>query len=207
MKLLNYKNPRKQLVLKPNSSRSFRQRTAIITMIIILSSIIFYSIWIMSKNKTKTLNANPPRIERGTIYDRRGHILATQIEEYTISLWLPSIRGIVNKDSSQEMKDQIKKISTLLAPIILWPQKELYEKILTHNSNTLILLRRADIQMKNRLELLMNEYPFVGLRIEPEFSRSYPQGDMAAPLLGYLNLDSHGGGGLEYAFDRFFVSG
>lgn len=49
----------------------------------------------------------------------------------------------------------------------------------------------------------MLEHRLNGIRITPEFSRSYPQGDLAAPLLGYLNLDAKGGGGLEFAFDKF----
>lgn len=40
-----------------------------------------------------------------------------------------------------------------------------------------------------------------GLGAEPDTSRFYPKGDLAASVLGYVGVDGHGLGGLEHSFD------
>jgi cell division protein FtsI (penicillin-binding protein 3) len=41
-----------------------------------------------------------------------------------------------------------------------------------------------------------------GLYAEKTFRREYPSGRLAASILGFVNASGHGGGGIEYAFDR-----
>ncbi|NIZ40151.1 penicillin-binding transpeptidase domain-containing protein [Entomospira entomophila] len=191
--------------LKSQSHLTSRQKIITILTAIALSLIILFSMWIMRKGKVRPTGSSITNIARGSIYDRNGRVLATQVENYTVSLWLPSLRNSRQGETEQEREERIDEISNLLGPIVLWPQRELYDKILYHTSNTLILLRRADVQIKERLQAVIQTTPIPGLQIEAEFSRSYPQGDLAAPLIGYLNLDSRGGEGIEYAFDRFLA--
>lgn len=41
-----------------------------------------------------------------------------------------------------------------------------------------------------------------GIHAQPASRRFYPMGDLAASVLGYVGVDGHGLGGLEYSFDR-----
>ena len=41
-----------------------------------------------------------------------------------------------------------------------------------------------------------------GIRFLPETRRYYPQRELAAHVVGFVNLDNEGGGGIEYAFDE-----
>lgn len=41
-----------------------------------------------------------------------------------------------------------------------------------------------------------------GIFSQPASRRFYPEGDLAASVLGYVGVDGHGLGGLEYSFDR-----
>lgn len=52
----------------------------------------------------------------------------------------------------------------------------------------------------NRLSSL--EKRISGLYAEKTFRREYPSGRLAASILGFVNASGHGGGGIEYAFDR-----
>lgn len=46
------------------------------------------------------------------------------------------------------------------------------------------------------------EKRIAGFYGEETFHREYPAGRLAASLLGFVNASGHGGGGIEYAFDR-----
>lgn len=151
--MIHRKNATSQLKsLKHTSHLTTRQRIVLILTAVALSIIILFSMWIMRKGKARIPTNTLPIVERGAIYDRRGHILATQVVEYTISLWLPTVRNEQPYETNEEYLQSIRALSTHLAPIILWPQTELYDRILAHPSNTLTLLRRADVQIKERVE-------------------------------------------------------
>lgn len=146
---------------------------------------------------------NIPAIERGSIYDRNGKLLSEQVETFTLSLWLPMVREKSVYETDAERQSRIRLTADALAPIVLWPKDDLYALLLNEETpNTLYLARKAPIEIRDAALEAMEANGLRGLRADAEFSRIYPNGALAANLIGYVNLDNQGGEGLEYAFDR-----
>jgi cell division protein FtsI (penicillin-binding protein 3) len=55
----------------------------------------------------------------------------------------------------------------------------------------------ADLNKSRSLENRIS-----GFYPEKTFRREYPSGSLAASILGFVNASGHGGGGIEYAFDK-----
>lgn len=162
--------------------------------------------FIASSGKNAAPSSALPLVERGAIYDRNQQLIAMQVEKFTISVWLPLLRERAFNETPEARLARITKTAHVLAPIVLWPQDELLSYFMgTGRSNTLFLVRRGDVSLRNRVITAIQEHNLLGVQITPELSRAYPQGALAASLLGYLNSDGRGGEGLEYAFDRFLA--
>ena len=98
------------------------------------------------------------------------------------------------------------KVSTLQAASILAKitrQNEKHILNLLENQNTIITpARHIEAQMADEL-LKLN---WTGLDIVPRPFRHYPEGPLAAHVLGYVNFDSIGQGGIEQKFQSLFPS-
>ena len=58
--------------------------------------------------------------------------------------------------------------------------------------------RKADIAQARAVKDLQLD----GIGFQSETARFYPQKELAAHVIGFVNLDNEGGGGIEYAFDE-----
>ena len=126
---------------------------------------------------------------RGTIVDRNGTPLALSVAAE--SLFVRPSR--LSKDS-QILEKQIPALATALqmpAPKVA--------RLLTKEAPFVWLRRRASPQMAAQVRGL--GMPGIGSR-ETE-RRFYPQGPLAASLLGFTNVDAEGLEGVEYAYDRY----
>jgi cell division protein FtsI (penicillin-binding protein 3) len=149
---------------------------------------------------------NIPQVERGSIYDRSGRLLAEQLETFDVSLWLPDLRNAVRNESPEAREERLKKTAALFSFHSLVPQEELYERMTdTQGPATLVLTRNSDIGLKDAFERIARENNVRGLQIESKYNRFYPNGSLASNLLGYVNNDDQGGEGLEYSFERILA--
>lgn len=124
----------------------------------------------------------PPR--RGEIRDRDGHLLAADIIQYDISA---SPKIISDPYSTADRlfrlldmpRDQIQKILTsgsTWAPIAKGTSQAIGETILS--------------------------WDIVGLKVEPRSKRVYPEGDLGAHFLGFVNSNGNGFYGVEGYYDN-----
>ena len=126
---------------------------------------------------------------RGTIVDRNGTPLALSVAAE--SLFVRPSR--LSKDV-QILEKQIPALATALqipAPKVA--------RLLTKDAPFVWLRRRASPQMAAQVRGL--GMPGIGSR-ETE-RRFYPQGSLAASLIGFTNVDAKGLEGVEYTYDRF----
>jgi cell division protein FtsI (penicillin-binding protein 3) len=126
---------------------------------------------------------------RGTIVDRNGTPLALSVAAE--SLFVRPSR--LSKDS-QTLKKQIPALATALqmpAPKVA--------RLLTKDAPFVWLRRRASPQIAAQVRSL--GMPGIGSR-ETE-RRFYPQGSLAASLIGFTNVDAQGLEGVEYTYDRY----
>ncbi|MFD7033742.1 peptidoglycan D,D-transpeptidase FtsI family protein [Streptomyces sp. NPDC059917] len=151
--------------------------------------------------------------ERGNITDRKGVALATSVDAHDItadpSMFTP-----------QESKapDAPAQAAALLAPILGKDAKELTDRLATKNSRYVVLARRQTPQVWNQIKDLKRVFAekaaadkknngpganvLAGVFQEPSSKRVYPNGDLAAGILGYVNAEGKGAGGLESSLDK-----
>jgi cell division protein FtsI (penicillin-binding protein 3) len=122
---------------------------------------------------------------RPDILDRNGEILATDVR--TVSLFAEPHK-IVDPDEAIEL------LRTVLPNL---DSKTVYRK-LTSKSHFQWLERQ--ITPKQQSEILKLGIPGVGFR--PAKRRFYPAGDMAAHVVGYVNIDNRGVAGMERYLDN-----
>jgi cell division protein FtsI/penicillin-binding protein 2 len=122
--------------------------------------------------------------KRGIIYDRKMHPLA-------MSLAVDSVYAVPSNipDSSMEAK--------LLAPILNLNAKDLEARFKAHSSFCWVK-RKVTAQQSTRIRDLNLQ----GIYFQKEMKRFYPDGDLAATVVGYVGMDDNGLGGVEYQYNR-----
>jgi cell division protein FtsI (penicillin-binding protein 3) len=122
---------------------------------------------------------------RGTIYDRRGRELAVSEDAVTVF-------------AHPFLIDDPAAVAARLAPLIGRTEEELLEKLSDRDTGFVFLRRRMDASLGHQIEELGIEG--IDTVIEPK--RSYPQGHLAAQVLGVVGDENKGLAGLEYSHDE-----
>ncbi|MEU4492490.1 penicillin-binding protein 2 [Streptomyces sp. NPDC023998] len=151
--------------------------------------------------------------ERGEITDRAGIALATSVDAYDITA---DPKMFTPKES--KAPDAPEQAAALLAPILGKDAGELAKKLKTPKSRYTVLARRQTPQVWNQIKDLKSVFAekavadkrkggpganvLSGVFQEPSSKRVYPNGDLAAGILGYVNAEGRGGGGVESMLDR-----
>lgn len=147
--------------------------------------------------------------KRGDIYDREGRLLAGTRQLYHLYVYKPQLE--------KETQEVVDLLSPLLAPPppvaspgaeILTPEdmidqtEEFLEERFSLSSNWVSLKHYLTEEQKEAI----NSLSVVGLGLENEFIRYYPEASLSAHLLGFVGKDlagqEQGYFGLEGFFDR-----
>ena len=122
--------------------------------------------------------------KRGVIYDRKGRELA-------ISLPMDSVFGDPAEITDAEM------VARLLAPALGMPADDLETKI--REAHTPVrLAKKLSPETVQRIQ----DMNLRGVFFQKENRRVYPQHELAAHVLGYVDVDEKGNGGIEYSLDK-----
>ncbi|MGW2185770.1 peptidoglycan D,D-transpeptidase FtsI family protein [Streptomyces sp. NPDC001719] len=147
--------------------------------------------------------------ERGAITDRTGVDLATTVDAYDITA-APDLL------TPERIKADgaARKAAGLLAPV-LDERPAVLEQKLTANprSKYVVLARQQSPQVWNRIKELKKTSAqqaakkkgadvLAGINREPHSKRVYPNGTLAAGMLGFVNAGGRGGGGIEAQLDK-----
>ncbi|MFD7435138.1 peptidoglycan D,D-transpeptidase FtsI family protein, partial [Streptomyces sp. NPDC059861] len=144
--------------------------------------------------------------QRGEITDRTGVALATSVDAYDITA-----------DPTLFTREQLKvddapeQAAALLAPILGKDQAELTSKLRPKDRNLryVRLATRQTPQVWKQIKDLRTALAtkaeadtstvnvLGGVLAEPSSKRVYPNGDLAAGILGWVNAEGKGGGGIE----------
>ncbi|MEO0457731.1 MAG: penicillin-binding protein 2 [Cyanobacteria bacterium P01_A01_bin.114] len=117
----------------------------------------------------------PRRPARGTIFDRKGRILAGSRLSHSVSIWPISL--------PEEKRPQV---VTRLAQILDVPPEEIAKRLETagyDSTQSVSITRGVSPAQATALAEYAPELP--GVRVEAEAVRNYPHGDLAAHVLGY----------------------
>ena len=128
--------------------------------------------------------------DRGTIFDRNGTVLAQMV----------TLKSVVYRPASDEaLEDRMAPINKLIP--ILGLDKAAVASIRTslqQKKPFIYVKRKIDMESAARVEDLR----LPGISTEDEPIRSYPQGSLAAHVLGFVNIDNKGLAGVEMEFDE-----
>ena len=117
----------------------------------------------------------PKRPPRGTMYDRNGKILAGSRLSHTVSIWPIAL-------PESEWPEVIDRLSTVLKIPAEEIEKRL-EQAGYQSIESVTIARGISPAQATALAEYSNELP--GVRLEAESVRNYPNGDLAAHVIGY----------------------
>ena len=124
----------------------------------------------------------PPR--RGTIYDREGEPLAVSVEARTVY----ATPGAV-KDKAETARAVAKVLGLKAADV---------EKRLSRESGFVYVARKVDVERAHLLESMQLD----GVGFLEDSRRTYPSGQIACQVLGFVGVDDEGLAGIERQYDR-----
>ncbi|MFH7335775.1 peptidoglycan D,D-transpeptidase FtsI family protein [Streptomyces sp. KHY 26] len=145
--------------------------------------------------------------ERGGITDRNGVALAISEDAYDITAD-PTMFGA----KQLKIDDGPERAAALLAPILGQDQAALVKKLrpADRNSRYARLATRQTPQVWKQIKDLKSALAqkpgtanvLAGVFADPSSQRVYPNGDLAAGILGWVNADGQGGGGIEQMLEK-----
>ena len=127
----------------------------------------------------------PLKGERGRIFDRKGRILATNLNVYSIY-------------ADPKLIDEKIRTAKALASILNLDNKEVLTK-LRKKSRFVWIKRKITPDQKTNIEKIKLK----GIGFIKDRMRFYPQGRLLAHTLGGVNIDNEGIEGIELFYDRY----
>ncbi|MFF3482488.1 peptidoglycan D,D-transpeptidase FtsI family protein [Streptomyces sp. NPDC002701] len=146
--------------------------------------------------------------ERGGITDRNGVDLAISVDANDITADPTLFTRKATKTA-----DAPEQAAALLGPILGQDPDDIAAKLRTENTRYVVLARRQTPQVWTQIKDLKSALAekagaggaanvLAGVLQEPSSQRIYPNGDLGAGILGWVNADGKGGGGIEQQLDR-----
>jgi cell division protein FtsI (penicillin-binding protein 3) len=126
-----------------------------------------------------------PYIPRRPVVDRNKDVLAIDRQVYTLHAY------------PKQFKKPVDEIATKLAAVLNLDSSELISKLNSGKSSVTVAATVPE-EVYNRITALEID----GLELRQRYSRFYPQEDLVADVVGYVNLDRRGQAGVEYSQEK-----
>ncbi len=144
--------------------------------------------------------------ERGAITTADGTLLATTVQQDTVTADPPQIIG-KTPAATAALRQQV---AGLLAGPLHRPAAAILNNLNYPTSRDYVVLAKGvPVPVGNQLEALMTAHHVVGISLTPTYVRSYPNGDLAAGLVGFTNTngaqDLSGQAGIEQSFNSLLA--
>ncbi len=174
---------------RPNKNKMFSERVMWLQ-VIFLSAVALFVVYLFAvqvldvrhfRIKAKNQRRANSFVMRGNIFDRNGIKLATDTVYFDI---------YVKKDDLVHEPEELAKV---LAPILKISPINLLDKI-NQDAPLISLKKNVDRHARDKIaKLNLREIP-----MDKKSIRTYPQGTLAAHVLGYYNFDADVASGVEY---------
>ena len=126
---------------------------------------------------------------RGRILDRNGLLLASSV--VAPSIW--AIPEDIERDDP-EVRAKLKQVAKLLE----MPLKDFDKKLEDEDKTFVWIKRQVDEPIAKQIAALNIK----GIYQRKEYKRQYPEGESAAHVVGFTNVEDHGQEGIELAFNK-----
>lgn len=161
---------------------------SIVTSIFILLIIWKYvDIMLISPTPTSRVSGPAQIVERGPILDRNGRILAIQTQMDSVTAWMPNV---LDKNNT----------SKLLSEALNMNSEIIQNKFETYTGFVYIKRKISPTESK-RIKGLISEGNLVGITLEPEYGRNYPEQNLTSHLSGFTGIDNIGLDGIELTYN------
>ncbi len=138
----------------------------------------------LAKAQRQQLRVRETTPKRGSIFDRNGHELAVSLPvDYCFA-------------DSSEINDN-DMVAELLSRVLNVAPEEIGAKLAEPHPFP-VLARKLTPEIAARIEALNLR----GIYVQKEPERVYPQRSLASQVIGYVNVDQQGQGGIEYELDK-----
>ncbi|MDT0346524.1 peptidoglycan D,D-transpeptidase FtsI family protein [Streptomyces litchfieldiae] len=145
--------------------------------------------------------------ERGDITDRNGAALATTVDAYDITA-----DPLLFTEEQTGIPDAPERAAALLAPLLERDEDELVALLSEPGSRYEVLARQRTPQVWRQIQDLRSNLGeqaakgtghqvLAGVLAQENPKRVYPNEELAAAILGFVNSEGQGGGGLEAQLD------
>jgi cell division protein FtsI (penicillin-binding protein 3) len=128
-----------------------------------------------------------PEVQRGSILDRQGRILAVTTRMQRVSVWTPAV------SSAEETATELGNALGMDPAAVL--------DTFRRRDGYAVIRRRITPEQSAAVQKLKAEGKLAGVRLENDFSRFYPQGRLASHVVGYVGADNVPLDGVEYTFN------
>jgi cell division protein FtsI (penicillin-binding protein 3) len=145
---------------------------------------VFCGSWLSEKAAAQYETAFIQKSKRGTIYDRNMQDMAVSIDATSVTA-VPC--RVQDKKSAAKQLSKILKID----------MKHLYEKLQTNQGFTWVKRQVTPKEVDAVKALKIDGIDFV-----PEYTRFYPNKELAAQVIGFTGMDGNGLEGIEYIYDQ-----
>lgn len=159
----------------------------LITRLVDLS--IFKKNFLLEQGNARALRVLNSQAFRGMITDRNGYPLA--ISTPVFSIWLHPTEFVAN---SKQLK-QLSQLTGISKTNILLQIKQYQAK----NREFMFLKRDVSPEIANKIRALA----IPGIHEINEYKRFYPEGEVAAHVIGFTNVDDQGQEGMELAYNQW----
>ncbi|WP_445257479.1 peptidoglycan D,D-transpeptidase FtsI family protein [Nocardioides aurantiacus] len=131
--------------------------------------------------------------KRGRILDRNGEPLAE------------SVAGLMVVADPQAAAPNADAIAKILADRLDLDYFEVREKLTEKDTRFVYVARRVPSTLASSVVAELREKEYAGIDTRPDPLRSYPSGDVAGNVIGFLAEDGEPAAGLELAFDSLLA--
>lgn len=139
---------------------------------------------------------------RGKIYDRNGNVLATNITTYRVFISPSAIKSAEEKDGKSYVDPIAKGLSALIEGVTyekVYEQATKYTDKLDRTISQKVYEEKAD-----EIREFIDENSFQNMIfLEAQSTRYYPNGSLAAHILGFTSSDGEGLYGLELQYNEY----
>lgn len=128
---------------------------------------------------------------RGTIYDRNGKDLAISVQVGTITC---NPNDIKEKDADG--------IADKLSVLLGMDKGKVYT-LITKDSNSVTIKKKVDKDTEDKIRKWITEEKIVGINIDEDAKRYYPDKNLAAHVIGFTGADNQGLQGIESKMEQY----
>ena len=143
------------------------------------------------RNQTRTTVVTA---DRGTIYDRNMNILAVSTSVENVYLDPHEL-----KQSKANIPEIAKTLGQLLDKDPAWIEAQAADTTKRYKQ----IAARISEELAGKIRAYINENQISGIHLEPNSTRTYPYGSLAAQVIGFTNASNSGSEGIEAAYNSY----